>query len=99
MFKNLTIGQHYPVDSPIHNLDPRLKIIMTFIFIISLFLIESFTGFIFVIIFLTVIITISKVPVKFVIKVTFAGKQGGTARILSSLTATAVSGERFLYFY
>ena len=68
MFKNLTIGQHYPVDSPIHNLDPRLKIIMTFIFIISLFLIESFTGFIFVIIFLTVIITISKVPVKFVIK-------------------------------
>ena len=68
MFKNLTIGQHYPVDSPIHNLDPRLKIIMTFIFIISLFLIESFTGLIFVIIFLTVIITISKVPVKFVIK-------------------------------
>jgi len=68
MFKNLTIGQHYPVDYPIHNLDPRLKIIMTFIFIISLFLIESFTGFIFVIIFLTVIITISKVPVKFVIK-------------------------------
>ncbi|HOT21930.1 MAG TPA: energy-coupling factor transporter transmembrane component T [Sedimentibacter sp.] len=68
MFKNLTIGQHYPVDSPIHNLDPRLKIIMTFIFIISLFLIESFIGFIFVIIFLTVIITISKVPVKFVIK-------------------------------
>ncbi|MDD2397599.1 MAG: energy-coupling factor transporter transmembrane component T [Tissierellia bacterium] len=68
MFKNLTIGQHYPVDSPIHNLDPRLKIIMTFIFIISLFLIESFTGFLFVVAFLTVTITISKVPVKFVIK-------------------------------
>ncbi|MDD4088652.1 MAG: energy-coupling factor transporter transmembrane component T [Tissierellia bacterium] len=68
MFKNLTIGQHYPVDSPVHDLDPRLKIIMTFIFIISLFLIESFTGFIFVIIFLTVTITMSKVPVKFVLK-------------------------------
>ena len=68
MFKNLTIGQHYPVDSPIHDLDPRLKIIMTFIFIISLFLIESFTGFLFVVAFLTVTITISKVPVKFVIK-------------------------------
>jgi energy-coupling factor transport system permease protein len=68
MFKNLTIGQHYPVDSPVHDLDPRLKIIMTFIFIISLFLIESFAGFIFVIIFLTVTITISKVPVKFVLK-------------------------------
>ena len=68
MFKNLTIGQHYPVDSPIHGLDPRLKIIITLIFIISLFLIESFTGFIFVIVFLAVTITISKVPIKFVIK-------------------------------
>ncbi|NLK63481.1 MAG: energy-coupling factor transporter transmembrane protein EcfT [Tissierellia bacterium] len=68
MFKNLTIGQHYPVDSPIHNLDPRLKIIFTIIFIISLFLIESFIGFLIVIVFLTVVITISRVPVKFVIK-------------------------------
>jgi energy-coupling factor transport system permease protein len=68
MFKNLTIGQHYPVESPIHDLDPRLKIIITFIFIISLFLIESFTGYLIVIAFLTVTITLSKVPVKFVIK-------------------------------
>ncbi len=68
MFKNLTIGQHYPVDSPVHDLDPRLKIIITFIFIISLFLIESFTGYIFVIIFLAVVIRLSKVPIKFVIK-------------------------------
>ena len=68
MFKNLTIGQHYPVDSPVHNLDPRLKIIFTFIFIISLFLIESFIGFLIVLVFLTVVITVSKVPVKFVLK-------------------------------
>jgi len=44
MFRNLTIGQHYPVDSPIHDLDPRLKIIMTIIFIISLFLILSYVS-------------------------------------------------------
>lgn len=68
MFRNLTIGQHYPVDSPVHNLDPRLKIIFTIIFIISLFLIESFVGFLIVAAFLTVVITISKVPLKFVIK-------------------------------
>ena len=68
MFKNLTIGQHYPVDSPVHELDPRLKIIMTFIFIISLFLIENFTGYLIVIAFLAIAITVSKVPVKFVIK-------------------------------
>lgn len=68
MFKNLTIGQHYPVDSPVHDLDPRLKIIITFIFIISLFLIDSFTGYLFVVVFLALTIKLSKVPIKFVIR-------------------------------
>lgn len=68
MFKNLTIGQHYPVESPVHNLDPRVKIIMTFVFIISLFLIESFTTYLLVVVFLAMAIQISKVPIKFVIK-------------------------------
>lgn len=68
MFKNLTIGQHYPVDSPVHELDPRVKIIITFLFIISLFLIESFTTYLIVVAFLTIAISVSKVPIKFVIK-------------------------------
>ncbi len=68
MFKNLTIGQHYPVESPVHDLDPRLKIIITFIFIVSLFLIEKFAGYLIVIAFLAVAITLSKVPIKFVIR-------------------------------
>ncbi len=68
MFKNLTIGQHYPVESPIHNLDPRVKIVMTLTFIISLFLVENFSTYLLVIVFLAVAIKLSKVPVKFVIK-------------------------------
>ncbi len=68
MFKNLTIGQHYPVDSPVHELDPRVKIIITFIFIISLFLIKNFSTYLIVVAFLAVTITLSKVPIKFVIR-------------------------------
>jgi len=68
MFKNLTIGQHYPVESPVHNLDPRVKIIMTFVFILSLFLIKSFYAYLFVLAFLAIAIIVSKVPVKFVLK-------------------------------
>ncbi|MFA9424087.1 MAG: energy-coupling factor transporter transmembrane protein EcfT [Sedimentibacter sp.] len=68
MFKNLTIGQHYPVESPVHDLDPRVKIIMTFVFIISLFLIETFSTYLLVVFFLGFAIQISKVPIKFVIK-------------------------------
>ena len=68
MFKNLTIGQHYPVESPVHNLDPRVKIIIIFIFIISLFLIKSFTSYLYVLVFLAVAIKTSNVPVKFVLR-------------------------------
>ena len=28
MIKDITIGQYYPYDSPIHRLDPRLKLVL-----------------------------------------------------------------------
>lgn len=68
MFKNLTIGQHYPVESKVHDLDPRGKIIITFAFIISLFLINSFVSYLYVAVFLGIVISLSKVPIKFVLK-------------------------------
>lgn len=68
MFKNLTIGQHYPIDSIVHELDPRLKIIITFMYIVSLFIIQSFPFYIFVVLFLALAIAFSKVPIKFVLK-------------------------------
>lgn len=37
MLKDITIGQFFPLDSIIHRLDPRFKIVMTFIFIIMIF--------------------------------------------------------------
>ena len=37
MLKDITLGQYFPGDSFIHRLDPRFKIIITFIFIIMLF--------------------------------------------------------------
>nr|WP_300094984.1 energy-coupling factor transporter transmembrane component T [Sedimentibacter sp.] len=68
MFKNLTIGQHYPVESPVHDLDPRVKIIITLAFLVSLFLIDSFSTYLIVVVFLAAAISISKVPIKFVLK-------------------------------
>ena len=38
MLKDITIGQYIPGDTPIHNLDPRIKIIITFAFIAALLL-------------------------------------------------------------
>lgn len=42
MLKDITIGQYFPGETIIHKLDPRVKIILTFVFIISLFLLINF---------------------------------------------------------
>ena len=42
MLKDITIGQYYPANSVIHKLDARIKLIATFIFMISLFIINKF---------------------------------------------------------
>ena len=38
MLKDITIGQFFPGDSAVHRLDPRVKIVLTVVFIIALFL-------------------------------------------------------------
>ena len=68
MIRDITIGQHYKADSPLHSMDARSKLVLTFLYIISLFLIESFVGYVLTIVFLGVVIKISKVPFKFMIK-------------------------------
>ncbi|NBG88982.1 energy-coupling factor transporter transmembrane component T family protein [Isachenkonia alkalipeptolytica] len=68
MLKDITIGQHYPTGSPIHKMDPRIKIIITFLYIISLFVVNNFAGYIFVVAFLLGAIIISKVPVMYIVK-------------------------------
>lgn len=37
MLRDITLGQYYQTDSVIHKLDPRVKLVATFVFIISLF--------------------------------------------------------------
>ena len=38
MLKDITIGQYIPGESFIHKLDPRTKILITLLYIVSLFL-------------------------------------------------------------
>lgn len=68
MLKDITIGQYFPKDSIIHRLDPRTKIMITFIYIISLFLVKEFSGYIYVLSFVVLSIFLSKVKVSFVLK-------------------------------
>lgn len=68
MIRDITIGQYYPVDSPIHRLDPRVKLLGTLLFIISLFLFRSFLVYVVAAVFLAGVIRASKVPFRFMVK-------------------------------
>ena len=43
---NITIGQYLPFDSFIHKLDPRVKIIGVFLYIITIFFVKDFITYI-----------------------------------------------------
>lgn len=68
MLKDITIGQHYPTGSVVHRLDPRTKIIGTFVFMAGLFMVKNFDAYLIVVTLLLVTIKASKVPVKYVLK-------------------------------
>ena len=68
MIRDITIGQYYPANSKLHRLDPRVKIMCTLLYLISLFLFENIWGYIAATIFLAAVIKISKVPFKFIVK-------------------------------
>ena len=44
MLKDITIGQFFPGESVVHKLDPRMKIIMTTLYIIALFITTNLFG-------------------------------------------------------
>lgn len=68
MIRDITIGQYYPSHSILHRLDPRTKIMGTVFFIISLFVGNSILTYGVATLFLAVMIKISKVPLKFILK-------------------------------
>ena len=68
MFKEITIGQYYQTESPIHRLDPRVKLIATFAYIISLFVVHSWTGYLIAAVAVAIVIAASHVPFAYIMR-------------------------------
>lgn len=68
MIRDITIGQYYPQDSVLHRMDPRVKFVGTMAYILSLFLFDSFIGYVVAGLFLASAIVLSKVPFGFMVK-------------------------------
>ena len=66
MIRDITLGQYYQADSPIHKMDPRVKLIGTICYIISLFLFRNVSTYVIATVFLITVIRISKVPFRFI---------------------------------
>lgn len=68
MIKDITIGQYLPGNSFMHKLDPRVKILLSFVYIVVLFIVNNFYGYIFITAFTLLCIVVSKVPFKYLFK-------------------------------
>ncbi len=68
MLRDITLGQYYPVDSVIHRLDPRVKLMATLVYLMSLFIMSSWTGYLLGALVLAILIRLSRVPFSFMTK-------------------------------
>lgn len=68
MFRDVAFGQYYPANSVVHKLDARVKLLLTLLFVIAIFFVKSYFGFMLTIATLAVIIVCAKLPMMSVLK-------------------------------
>ena len=68
MMKNITMGQYYPVDSWVHRLDPRTKILLTIAMIVAVFLVKTMVGYGLILGFVYLVSKLSRIPFKMLMK-------------------------------
>lgn len=68
MIKDITIGQYFPGRSPVHRMDPRVKIILTAVFIVMLFAADSIWGLCVGVAFTLLSFAISGIPLRLMYK-------------------------------
>ena len=68
MLNNITMGQYYPVDSRIHRLDPRIKLILTIVFIVAVFMAKTFIGYALILGFVWLTSRLANVPFRMLLR-------------------------------
>lgn len=65
---NIALGQYIPLDSVIHKIDPRVKIIIMMILMLAVFLVPNFYGYGLMFLVLTFAVLLSKLTISFIVK-------------------------------
>ena len=68
MLADISIGQFFPGNSFIHRLDPRVKLVLTFAYILLIFIPDNWVGLATAMLLLGVCIGLSQIPVNLVLK-------------------------------
>ena len=68
MLKDITLGQYFPGNSPIHRLDPRTKLIVLIVYMVTLFVASGWISYGVMLLFLLTVIKISTIPAKSIIR-------------------------------
>jgi len=68
MLKDLTLGQFFPGTSPIHRLDPRIKLVLTVLIAILVFFVGTFVGYAILAGFILAVAVMSKLPLGYLFK-------------------------------
>ena len=64
----ITIGQYYPTNSPVHRIDPRVKLIGTIVFITTLLFVNHFVGYAVAAVFIALVVAVSRVPPRLIFR-------------------------------
>lgn len=68
MLKDITLGQYYPASSPLHRVDPRIKMLLSIIYIVALFMIDNVMGYLPAVLALSLSIALSRIPFKTILR-------------------------------
>ncbi len=68
MLKDITLGQYFPIDSVIHKLDSRTKILLLILYIVAIFMAQTALSYGLIILFTLAVVKLSHVPAKLYIK-------------------------------
>ncbi len=68
MIRDITLGQYYDTESPIHKMDPRTKILFTVFYMVTLFLVDGIYAYTAILLLTALIISLSNIPLKFMLK-------------------------------
>ena len=80
--KSISFGQYYPANSPLHRLDPRVKIILTILYIVCSFLCKNIFSFALLFLSAFLLVALGKIPLRIILR--------GLRAVLFVLAFTAI---------